>query len=172
MLLFKMHSQFLSLKSLGKKILVGKGFNSSHINNVLSIRNQLKNNITLLSKQNYSPVNTWGVLCSIDCHNCNPDIIRSAECLNLYVKELCKLIDMKTFGDCHIQHFGQEKKVEGYSLFQFIETSCISGHFANETNRAYIDCFSCKEYDTEKFANFTKNFFSANKYNLNVLKRE
>ena len=37
----------------------------------------------------------------------------------------------------------------------------LSGHFANNTNAAYLDIFSCKWYDVEKMVEFSKNFYEA-----------
>jgi S-adenosylmethionine/arginine decarboxylase-like enzyme len=73
---------------------------------------------------------------------------------------LCELIGMKRYGDCQIVHFG-EGRVAGYSMIQLIETSLISGHFANDTNRAYLDIFSCKDYDPSVVEEFSKTFFGA-----------
>ena len=46
-------------------------------------------------------------------------------------------------------------------MLQLIETSLISGHFANDTNRAYLDIFSCKAYDPAVVEAFSREFFSA-----------
>ena len=46
-------------------------------------------------------------------------------------------------------------------MTQLIETSLISGHFANDTNRAYLDIFSCKGYDPAVVETFSKKFFRA-----------
>ena len=48
--------------------------------------------------------------------------------------------------------------VAGCSLFQLIETSCISGLFANATNRSYIDVFSCKAYDPDVVEELTDSY--------------
>lgn len=101
----------------------------------------------------------WGLLTSLDVYDCNPAIIRDAERIRRYVVELCDLIDMRRFGECQVVHFGEDERVAGYSMIQLIETSLISGHFANLTNAAYIDVFSCKPYDPEKVAQFTQAFF-------------
>jgi spermidine synthase len=113
----------------------------------------------------------WGVLSSVDLTNCNPDIIRSAEKIKEYVEKLCELIEMKTFGDCQVVHFGQDEAIAGYSMVQLIETSLISGHFANLTNNAYIDIFSCKEYDVELVMAFSKEFFQADICEVTVTPR-
>ncbi len=98
---------------------------------------------------------------SLDLYKCNPDTIRDADKIKEYVKQLCDLIEMKTYGKCHVVHFGDDPKVTGFSMTQLIETSLVSGHFANNTNAAYLDIFSCKWYDIDKVRDFSENFFEA-----------
>jgi S-adenosylmethionine/arginine decarboxylase-like enzyme len=109
----------------------------------------------------YEKNNCWGLLSSLDAKNCDPELIRSAEAIKEYVLKLCELIKMKRFQDTVVVNFGEDEKVAGYSMFQLIETSCISGHFANLTNASYIDIFSCKIYDPYVAAEFTREFFKA-----------
>jgi S-adenosylmethionine/arginine decarboxylase-like enzyme len=102
----------------------------------------------------------WGMSTSVDLHNCDPDAIRSRERIREFVVRLCDLIGMRRFGECQIVHFG-EGRVAGYSMLQLIETSLISGHFANDSNRAYLDIFSCKPYDPAAIERFAREFFGA-----------
>ena len=113
----------------------------------------------------------FGKQASIDLYECN-DKIKNAEEIKRFVKELCKLIDMNRFGDTIVVHFGKDKKAEGFSMIQLIDTSLISGHFSNLKKSAYIDVFSCKDFDEEKVAEFAKEFFGADEYELNVLIRK
>lgn len=113
----------------------------------------------------------WGKLTSIDLENCNIDTIKSKESIQLYIDKLCELIQMKKFGEAQIVHFGQTKKVEGFSFTQLIETSCITGHFANNLKAAFIDIFSCSEYNSEEAAEFTASFFEAKAMNFSILNR-
>ena len=113
----------------------------------------------------------WGLLTSLDIYGCNAETIRDAERIRQYVIALCDLIDMQRFGACQVVHFGKDERVEGHSMVQFIETSLISGHFANRTNSAYIDIFSCKAYDPEQVARFSKEFFEAESVEVHVTKR-
>ncbi len=102
----------------------------------------------------------WGLCTAVDLQDCHPDLIRNADHIRRYVVELCELIDMKRFGECQVVDFG-EGSVAGYSMVQLISTSLISGHFANETNHAYLDIFSCKGYDPTVVESFSKEFFGA-----------
>ncbi len=116
----------------------------------------------------YKRLNPWGMSINVDLKNCNPKTIRSKEKIREFIVNLCKLIDMKRFGEPQIVNFGEEEKVEGYSFTQLIETSLVSGHLANYTNAAYIDIFSCKAYEPKKTAEFCKEFFKADSYKINV----
>jgi S-adenosylmethionine/arginine decarboxylase-like enzyme len=113
----------------------------------------------------------WGHHSCIDLYDCNPETIRDAEKIKDFVKKLCVLIDMKRFGETTVVNFGEDEKVAGFSMTQLIETSLISAHFANLTNTTYLDVFSCKHYDSEKAANFAKEFFGAKEVRLQVIKR-
>jgi len=123
-------------------------------------------------KEKYARDNIWGLLTSIDLHHCNPDLIRNSEAIKQYVDELCQLIKMKKFGDTQVVHFGEDEKVAGFSMIQLIETSLISGHFANQTNHAYIDIFSCKYYDPQVAADFTQEYFKAKDIKIHYILRK
>lgn len=70
---------------------------------------------------------------------------------------------MRRFGNPLIVNFGDDPRVAGYSLLQLIETSNISGHFANESAAAYLDVISCKNFDPQLAADFSRVTFEANK---------
>lgn len=125
-----------------------------------------------LSKEFYNNSKVWGLLTSVDLYSCNSKTIRDAEAIKKYVSELCLLIEMKRFGDTKVVHFGEDEKVAGYSMVQLIETSLISGHFANRTNNAYIDIFSCKYYNPLAVEEFTKKFFEAKETKMHYVLRE
>ncbi len=114
----------------------------------------------------------WGLYTSVDMKGCDPAAIRDAEKIRQFIVELCDLIDMKRFGEPQVIHFGPCEKVAGFSMTQLIETSLVSGHFANETNAAYLDIFSCKEYEPSKAAEFCKSFFGAESVKYQVLFRD
>ena len=115
--------------------------------------------------------NAWGLLTSVDLYECNPKTITDASAIKRYVDELCELIEMKKFGETQVVHFGEDEKVAGFSMVQLIETSLISGHFANITNNAYIDIFSCKFYDPNVVVEFTKKFFDSKNAKMHYILR-
>ena len=122
-------------------------------------------------RSEYERENAWGLLASIDLHGCDPEIIRNAEKVRQHVYELCEKIGMKRFGECTVVNFGEDERVAGFSMTQLIETSLISGHYANLTNAVYLDIFSCKYYNPYDVAEFTKEYFGARNYNLHYTLR-
>lgn len=132
------------------------------------------NAVVKKSLETYNHLNSmeiWGLLSSVDLYDCDPEIIRDAEKIKRFVVKLCDLIEMKRFGETVVVHFGEDERVAGYSMTQLIETSLISGHFANQTNAAYLDIFSCKIYNPDQVLEFAKEFFKAKTFNLQVTKR-
>jgi S-adenosylmethionine/arginine decarboxylase-like enzyme len=104
--------------------------------------------------------NSWGLSTSIDLFVCNHTKMNDPEFIKSTVIELCDLIEMKRYGDCNLIFFGSGNK-KGYSMFQLIETSNISAHFANENLTIYFDIFSCKGYDPEVVRSFLKSKFES-----------
>ncbi|MBL7101058.1 MAG: S-adenosylmethionine decarboxylase [Nanoarchaeota archaeon] len=123
-------------------------------------------------EERFERENVWGMLTSIDLHSCDPATIRDAEKIKDYVDILCKRIKMRKYGDTVVVNFGEDERVAGFSMTQLIETSLISGHFANQSNNVFIDIFSCRYYDPREAAEFTKEFFKARDYNINVILRK
>jgi len=117
-------------------------------------------------KVRYEQTHAWGLATQLDMHTCNGATLRDAEKIKQFVRELCDLIDMKRFGETVVVNFGEDPRVSGFSMTQLIETSLISGHFANQSNNVYLDVFSCKFYDPRVVAEFTKKFFEADNYNI------
>jgi len=108
----------------------------------------------------------------LDLIDCDPKIIRSKKKILEYTNKICNLIKVKKYGKCLIERFGKNSRWgEGYSFFQFIEESSISGHFLEIQNSAYINIFSCKPFNAKIVKDFTKNFFKAKKIKNRVLIR-
>lgn len=115
----------------------------------------------------------FGLEVIMDLYDCDPKVVRSAKLLQQYVTKLCKLLKMKKFGKTQLPHFGyNEAHTSGYSMLQFIETSSITGHFSELWNSAYINVFSCREFDTKKAVDFTVKFFKAKRVTDRVLIRK
>jgi len=114
-----------------------------------------------ITKQQYNRCKAWGLSTAINLHDCDPDLLKNSEAIIDFTAKICKIIDAKPWGPCQIHNFGNNPDVFGYSMVQLVETSLVSGHFANKTNRIFLDIFSCKYYDPIKAVEFSKKFFKA-----------
>jgi hypothetical protein len=103
----------------------------------------------------------WGLALTVDLEGCSPTAIRSRSGIARFAELLCDLIEVKRYGPATVVRFGEDPRVCGYSLVQLIETSLVSGHFAEATNAAYIDVFSCKPFAPRAAALFCERWFGA-----------
>ena len=121
----------------------------------------------------YESKGAWGMVASIDVHHCTPEKLRSVESIQAAIDGLVAAAEMVKHGPAHIERFGDESKHPGpgYSAMQFIETSSITIHCDEYENRVFVDLFSCKLFNPEVVAQFTKDFFGAADYALTVTVR-
>ena len=113
----------------------------------------------------------WGASSSIDLYNCDLALMQNADAIREFVVILCDRIKMRRYGETQVVFFGDEPRVQGFSMTQLIETSLISAHFADASRAIYLDVFSCAPYDPEDVAKFATEYFKADHYNLNVAHR-
>lgn len=120
----------------------------------------------------YNDEKHWGLAVSVDIGECDHEKISSKEHITQFAIDLAEYINMKRYGEPMVVFFGDEPKVQGYSLVQLIETSQISGHFAEDTDRAFIDVFSCREFPPKKTAEYVQKYFGAKKMEYAVCFRD
>lgn len=113
---------------------------------------------------------SWGKSVSIDLHGCAHERLTSADLLKQFVNEIIAIMDMEAHGPTYIDRFG-DGELEGYSAMQFIKTSTITVHLDEVGNRAFLDLFSCKDFDADKAAEFAKKFFAATTVTTTTINR-
>jgi S-adenosylmethionine/arginine decarboxylase-like enzyme len=110
----------------------------------------------------------WGVSSSIDLYDCDLALMQNADAIREFVVLLCDRIKMRRYGETQVVFFGDEPRVQGFSMTQLIETSLISAHFADASRAIYLDVFSCAPYDPQDAAKFTADYFKASRHSVNV----
>src|SRR5262245_33441665 len=113
----------------------------------------------------------WGVSSCINLYDCDLVLMQNADAIREFVVLLCDRIKMRRYGETQVVFFGDEPRVQGFSMTQLIETSLISAHFADASRAIYLDVFSCAPYDPEDTARFAAEYFKAARYNLHVVQR-
>lgn len=115
----------------------------------------------------------WGKHLIIDMSAGEPTVVRSAEQIRRFATRLVEAINMKAYGPPVLQHFAEHvPEAAGYSLVQLIETSAITGHFCDKSGDAYIDIFSCKDFDAAVAVDVVREVFRPKHVNTLVLARQ
>ena len=101
----------------------------------------------------------------LDLHNCNPEKFTREE-IERYFKEVCGLIDMQRCELFWWDDYGlspenrqTEPHLKGTSAVQFIMTSNITIHTLDILKSVYLNLFSCKDFDAQVAAEFSRKFF-------------
>lgn len=122
-------------------------------------------------------MNTYGKELILDLHDCDPSVFNRRD-LDDYFEELCDLIDMQMAERFWWDDLGvpeEEKQtlphLVGTSAIQFITTSNITIHTLNILKAAYINIFTCKDFDPEVAEKFTAEFFKGRVVNKVVIDR-
>ena len=103
----------------------------------------------------------------LDLNDCDIKTF-TRESIGAYFDQLCELIDM----EAQDRHFWDDEglspeecqthpKTKGISAVQFILTSTIVIHTLELVKTAYINIFSCKDFDENATRDFTVKWFGA-----------
>ena len=113
----------------------------------------------------------------LDLHECDSSRFTRAE-IRRYFEELCDLIDMERcnvyfWDDVGVPEEEQQTdpKTNGTSAVQFILTSTIVIHTLDLMRVAYVNIFSCKDFDMDEAAEFTARWFGSSDWTATVVPR-
>ena len=119
----------------------------------------------------------YGIELILDLHECDASRFTRTE-LERFFEELCVLIDMER---CDLHFWDDEgvpegerqtdPKTTGTTAVQFILTSSIVVHTLSILRAAYVNVFSCKEFDTDAATNFVAEWFGAKDWTASVITR-
>ncbi len=121
--------------------------------------------------------NAYGVELILDLHDCDPATF-TRDSLDAFFTQLCECIDMEKcavhfWDDVGVPEEDQQTlpHTKGTSAVCFILTSSIVIHTLDLMKAAYVNIFSCKEFDTDEAAKFTAKWFSSTNWTANVVVR-
>ena len=117
--------------------------------------------------------NHFGPHLTIDLVNCPKEILQDYQLHFNYLKLLPELINMTPITQPYVfPYSGLVPEDLGITGIVIIAESHLSIHSFEEKGYSFIDIFSCKFYDPFSAADFTKNFFKADKVNLFTVLRK
>jgi len=119
----------------------------------------------------------YGVELILDLHGCAVSTFNRTS-LRKYFAKLCKAIEMKPedlhfWDDWHVpaEERQTSPRTKGTSAVQFILTSTIVIHTLELTGVAFINIFSCKEFDQTVAERITREWFGASECRTHVIER-
>lgn len=123
------------------------------------------------------PKKPYGFELIMDLHDCDVSKFNRT-CLDQYFEKLCKAINMEKCERYFWDDIGvpeEEKQTlphtKGTSAVQFILTSSIVVHTLDLLRAAYINIFSCKEFDNEVAEKLTREWFGTNECRTHFIER-
>ena len=119
----------------------------------------------------------YGCELILDLHGCDVSTF-NRESLDGYFEKLCKAIKMEKceryfWDDVGVPEDERQTSphTKGTSAVQFILTSTIVIHTLELTGAAYINIFSCKDYDAEMATQITRQWFGATDCKTHLIER-
>ena len=112
----------------------------------------------------------------MDLHGCDTDLFTRPH-IERFCEQLCDLINMERcdlyfWDDVGVPYEDQQTdpKTKGTSAVQFILTSTIVIHTLDLLGSVYVNLFSCKDFDTDKAADFIATWFKATDWTTQLLR--
>ncbi len=121
--------------------------------------------------------NIYGYELILDLHSCDTSTF-NRKSLDAYFEKLCKAIKMQKceryfWDDVGVPEEEQQfsPHTKGTSAVQFILTSTIVIHTLELSQAAYINIFSCKEFDSAIAERITTKWFGSKEYKTHFIER-
>jgi S-adenosylmethionine/arginine decarboxylase-like enzyme len=113
----------------------------------------------------------WGLHLLINCKACDLTLINDKDHILAFNNTIIERIGMTAHGQPQLEFLLPGEDNEGYSLLQMITTSNITAHFVSRTGDAYIDVFSCKDFDVRVAIQTVVEYFKPESYKPTIIGR-
>lgn len=122
----------------------------------------------------------WGKHAIVDASNCDLEAIKNIRLIEDFINELIEKSNMTKWGELfwmdlkETDNIGDKDftEVAGISCCQFITTSNITCHFANNSKSMYLDFFSCKDFSEETVILLVNKYFKPKKIKISCIDRD
>lgn len=112
----------------------------------------------------------YGMELILEIFGCDIKDLQSKERIQEYLDKATKAVKLEQYGKARIKRFmGGNGWDEGYSFFQFLTTSSITGHYIEPDRVAFINIFSCSTFDPDIVIELTKKFFKVEKIKTKLI---
>ena len=108
-------------------------------------------------------IKPWGFHLLLDCSDCDRALISDPEHIKNFSRILVKRINMTAWDEPRVEFMLPGDPKQGHTLIQLITTSNITAHFVDINGSAFIDVFSCQEFDVVEVKATVNEFFKPKK---------
>ena len=123
---------------------------------------EITSNLLALPPNKLMSNKIYGLELVLELFSCQYKIMRSKKKIQEFLVEATKLTGLRPEGRPYIKRFmGGGGWETGYSFFQFLTTSSITGHCIEPENIVFLNIFSCGVFDERIISDFSKKFFRA-----------
>lgn len=127
---------------------------------------------TPLPAQLADPGRQYGLHTVLNVLGCDPFLTADPHHMRDWVTDLVVQLGMTAYGPAFVESFGHADPVtSGLTVVQLIETSSIVCHVSDLYRIAYVDIFSCRDYDIHAAAEFTRERFDGTEVRMVVVHR-
>lgn len=115
----------------------------------------------------------FGVHLTLDLYNCAEEPLNNMHKCYKALEELPAKLDMHALIPPYVVQAGPNDKKDpgGFSGFIMIAESHISLHTFTKRGFVSIDCYSCKDFDTDLVIKYFKEIFQSDDAEINIVKR-
>ncbi len=115
----------------------------------------------------------FGLHLTLDIYNCPEKELSDMELCFKALDNLPEILGMHKLTVPYVVAAPPNDKKDpgGFSGFVIIAESHISLHTFTKRGFVSLDCYSCKEFDTDKVVDYFKNVFKSDDVEVNIVKR-
>ena len=110
---------------------------------------------------------------TLDMFGCDDVSLSTEVSIRHYIEKVCSSLNLTRHGDPVIEHLINPDDVHcsGFTATQVLAESLLSLHTYGEHQAIYIDLFSCRPFDSNRFLGLTKAHFLPTRIYLNRVYR-
>lgn len=121
---------------------------------------------------------SYGKELILDLHGCDTGLFNRTQ-IGIFFDEACEMIGAEAADRCWWDDVGvrpedrqTDPRLVGTSAVQFILTSNLTLHTLDLLGQAYLNVFSCDDFDAERVSAFAAHYFGGTVVQSTVLERK
>lgn len=120
-------------------------------------------------KKKFQETESKAISSAIDLHGVDSSLMEDMTYIKNFIKDVCNEFKLEMAGETVVSY---SEKENGYTFYQPLETSLLSGHFSTEQSKMFIDLYSSKYYEPREISEYCLKYFKGKHYTMQVSLRK